>query len=65
MGTLRRIKRIINEISHQDKRMSESLGSSRAKSGFETQVLLGSTYGIGPNALIKKVESVTKISEKG
>jgi hypothetical protein len=65
MRTFRKIKRIINEISHQDNRMNESLGSSNAKSGFDTQVVLGSMEGLGPNVLIKKVESVTKISVKG
>jgi hypothetical protein len=42
MGAFRKIKRITNEISHQDNRMNESLGSSNAKSGFDTQMLLGS-----------------------
>jgi hypothetical protein len=42
MGAFTKMKRIINEIIHQDKRMNKSLGSSRAKSGFDTQVLLGS-----------------------
>jgi hypothetical protein len=42
MGTFTKMESMINEISHQDNRMNKSLGSSRAKSGFDTQVLLGS-----------------------